>query len=78
MVPDRRRPGNRRRRAEAPGALLVFVGGYDFLRNDMGLNLGELDGDLVWPVAVILGCLLLARGLRSPQHPRLSAPETTS
>lgn len=52
------------------GALLVFVGGYYFLRNDLGLNLGELDSDLVWPVvAVILGALILARGFRSPQHP---------
>ncbi len=52
------------------GALLLFVGGYYFLRNDLGLDLGELDSDLVWPiVAVVLGALLLARGLRSPQHP---------
>ncbi len=51
------------------GALLLFVGGYYFLRNDLGFDLGELDGDLVWPiVAVFLGGLLLARGLR-PQPP---------
>jgi hypothetical protein len=51
------------------GALLVFVGGYYFLRNNLGFDLGELDGELIWPaVVVILGALLVLRGLRGPQQ----------
>ena len=47
------------------GALLLFVGGYYFLRNNLGFDLGELDGELVWPAVIfVLGGLLVWRGVR--------------
>ena len=33
--------------------ILIGVGGYYFLRNTLGLDLGELDEDAVWPVIAI-------------------------
>ena len=49
------------------GLLFVFVGGYYFLRNTLGFDLGELDGEAIWPIFVILiGGLLLFRGLSRP------------
>ncbi len=52
------------------GGLLIFVGGYYFLRNNLGFDLGELDGELLWPViVVILGALLVVRGLGRQRHP---------
>jgi hypothetical protein len=45
------------------GALLLFVGGYYLLRNTLGLELPELDGDKLWPVLVLaLGLALVLRG----------------
>jgi hypothetical protein len=46
------------------GGILIVVGGYYVLRNNLGFDLGELDGDLIWPaVAVIIGGLFVFRGL---------------
>jgi hypothetical protein len=55
------------------GLILLFVGGYYFLRNTLGFDLGELDEEAVWPVIVlVLGALILARGLaRRPGAPTL-------
>lgn len=36
------------------GAVILFAGGYYFLRNTLGWNLNELDWEPVWPVLVIL------------------------
>ncbi len=47
--------------------VLILVGGYYFLRNTLGLDLGELDDDAVWPMVVIaLGAWILYRNL-SPE-----------
>lgn len=35
------------------GAIVLFVGGYYLLRNTLGLDLGELDWDMIWPILVI-------------------------
>ena len=44
------------------GAILLFVGGYYLLRNTLGFDLGELDGERIWPVAVIvIGALIVIR-----------------
>lgn len=44
------------------GGLILFVGGYYFLRNTLGFNLGELNGEALWPIFVIgLGGAILAR-----------------
>jgi hypothetical protein len=46
------------------GGILIVVGGYYVLRNNLGFDLGELDGDLIWPaVVVIIGGLFVLRGL---------------
>jgi hypothetical protein len=46
--------------------VLILVGGYYFLRNTLGLDLGELDDDAVWPIIVIaLGAWILYRNLAS-------------
>ncbi len=42
--------------------LLIFAGGHDLLRNTLGLNLPELNGDAIWPILVILlGIGMLSR-----------------
>jgi hypothetical protein len=52
------------------GLLLLFVGGYYFLRNTLGFDLGELDGEALWPIVVIVfGGLLLLRGFITPTEP---------
>ena len=35
------------------GAILLFVGGYYLLRNTFGFDLGELDGEKIWPIVLI-------------------------
>jgi hypothetical protein len=35
------------------GAIVLFAGGYYFLRNTLGVNLGELDWEPIWPILVI-------------------------
>jgi hypothetical protein len=50
------------------GGLLVLVGGYHVLRNNLGIELGPLDGDLIWPsVVLIFGLLLIARSVQRSQ-----------
>ena len=46
------------------GAILLFVGGYYLLRNTLGFNLGELDGERIWPVVVVaLGVIIVLRAV---------------
>lgn len=50
------------------GGLLVVLGGYFLLREGFGIELPEIDWDLVWPIGIILlgvAVLLGARGRRS-------------
>ena len=49
----------RRRRVGGIGALLlavlfITVGGYYLLRNTIGFNLPDLNGDAIWPILVIV------------------------
>jgi hypothetical protein len=47
------------------GGVLVLVGGYYFLRNNLGFDLGPLDGELIWPaIVIIIGIVVVMRGLR--------------
>jgi hypothetical protein len=47
------------------GGIILFVGGYYFLRNTLGWDLGELNGDALWPIIVIaVGVAILLRGTR--------------
>lgn len=62
----------RRRRIDVfwlvAGAIMLFVGGYYLLRNTFGFDLGELDGDMIWPILVIaLGASILV-GWARPSH----------
>ena len=42
------------------GGIILFAGGYYFLRNTLGWNMGELDWEPIWPVLVIvLGASIL-------------------
>ncbi|HLO35587.1 MAG TPA: hypothetical protein VK194_05875 [Candidatus Deferrimicrobium sp.] len=43
------------------GAIILFVGGYYVLRNTLGLDLGELDWEPIWPVLLVIlgGSILL-------------------
>jgi hypothetical protein len=58
---------SRRHRISGIGALLLAVlllviGGYYLLRNTLGMNLPELNGEAIWPILVIiLGIGLLSR-----------------
>lgn len=36
------------------GVIILFVGGYYVLRNTLGLDLGELDWEPIWPVLLVL------------------------
>jgi hypothetical protein len=52
------------------GAILLFVGGYYVLRNTLGLDLPELDGNKLAPlVAVLIGVSLLSRAWRDRGQP---------
>ena len=49
------------------GMGIVFVGAWFFLRNTLGLDIGEPDWDSLWPILVIaIGVLILARVARQP------------
>ena len=51
--------------------VLILVGGYYFLRNTLGLDLGELDDDAVWPIIVIaFGAWILYRNIGSGETRR--------
>jgi hypothetical protein len=53
------------------GLLLLLVGGYYFLRNTLGFDLGELDGEAVWPVVIgAFGAWIVFRGLESQSGER--------
>ncbi len=44
------------------GAILLFIGGYYVLRNTLGMDVPELDGNKLAPViAVLIGFALLYR-----------------
>ena len=50
------------------GAAILVVGGFYFLRNTLGFELGELNWDAVWPffviaigVSIVLGAMRHAR-----------------
>jgi len=44
------------------GAVLLFVGVYYFLSNTLGFNLGDINGDAIWPIIVIgIGVAMLLR-----------------
>ena len=46
------------------GGLIIFVGIYYFLVNTLGWDLGELNWDAIWPVALIaLGVAILGGAL---------------
>jgi uncharacterized integral membrane protein len=46
------------------GAILLIVGGYYVLRNTLGFDLGELDGERIWPVIVVLiGAMIVLRAI---------------
>lgn len=54
------------------GAVLLFVGGYYLLVNTFGLQLPDLNWDMIWPLAVIalgLGVLAKAVQSRGPDQP---------
>jgi hypothetical protein len=47
------------------GGIILFVGGYYFLRNTLGFDLGELDGNAIWPIIVIaVGLAIVMRASR--------------
>jgi LiaI-LiaF-like transmembrane region len=57
---DRRSSGRLDLGAILFAAVLIFVGGYYLLRNTFGFDLADLDGDAIWPIAVIaLGIVVL-------------------
>jgi len=46
------------------GGLILFVGIYYFLVNTLGWDLGELNWDAIWPLAIIaLGVAILGGAL---------------
>ena len=48
------------------GAILLLVGGYYLLVNTFGINLPDLDWDMIWPIALIaLGLAVVARAIAS-------------
>lgn len=46
------------------GVILLLVGGYFLLRNAFGIELPEINWDLVWPVALVaIGAVIVLRGV---------------
>ncbi len=57
------------------GAVVVIVGIYYFLRNTLGFDIGELDGERIWPILVIgLGASILLRVWRHAADNRSEPP----
>ena len=53
------------------GLVVLFVGVWFLFRNTFGINLPELDGDMVWPILVIgLGLAILFNTGRRSNLPR--------
>ena len=53
------------------GVIVVFVGGYYLLTNTFGINLPELNWDMVWPLIVIaVGVGILWRAISGTEIPR--------
>jgi hypothetical protein len=53
------------------GIVLVLVGGYYVLRNTLGMDLPQLDGDKLVPVlALLVGAVLLVRAYRERDDAR--------
>jgi hypothetical protein len=51
------------------GVIVLLVGGFYFLRNTLGFQLGEIDWDLIWPIFVLaLGVAILAGAFRRSRH----------
>jgi hypothetical protein len=47
------------------GAAIIVVGGFYFLRNTLGFEMGELNWDAIWPFFVIaIGLSILVRVAR--------------
>ena len=46
------------------GVILLLVGGYFLLRNAFGIELPEIQWDLVWPLALVaIGAVIVLRGV---------------
>lgn len=53
------------------GLVVLFVGVWFLLRNTFGVNLPELDGDMIWPILVVgLGLAILFNTGRRGSQPR--------
>ena len=53
------------------GLVVLFVGVWFLLKNTLGLDLPELDGDMLWPILVIgLGLAILFNTSRRGSQPR--------
>jgi hypothetical protein len=50
------------------GAIVLFAGGYYFLRNTLGFNLDELDWEPIWPVLVMILGLSIVIGVLTRPH----------
>lgn len=51
------------------GVVLLGVGVWYFLSNTLGFDLGELNGDAIWPILVIgLGLSVLVRVWRNASN----------
>lgn len=51
------------------GVVVLGVGIWYFLSNTLGWNLGDLNGDAIWPILVIaVGASILVRVWRSSTH----------
>lgn len=62
------------------GFILLVVGGYYVLTNTLGLDLGPINWDVIWPIIVLgLGVIFLASafGLRGTDQPPAGSPPTT-
>jgi uncharacterized integral membrane protein len=52
------------------GVILVLVGGYFLLENAFGIELPELNWDLIWPLALVaLGIGIVVKALSSRSGP---------
>ena len=47
------------------GLVLIAIGTYYVLTNTLGIDLPELDGDMIWPIIVMaIGVLIVFRATR--------------
>jgi hypothetical protein len=57
------------------GGLIIFIGGFYFLRVTLGWEIGELSWDRIWPFLIIAAGITILFGGTGRRHGNDSRPQ---